>query len=88
MAVVVKRLTQRIVAPSCARSNRVSRPICKHKGLTFRISLLKSGFAPEQGIFLSTPLFPERILVFPERILEDTSDSVRVGLPESVRKKK
>lgn len=27
MAVVEKRLTQRIVAPSCARSNRVSRPI-------------------------------------------------------------
>lgn len=27
MAVVVKWLTQRIVAPSCARSTRVSRPI-------------------------------------------------------------
>ena len=31
MAVVVKWLTQRIVAPSCARSNRVSRPIRKYK---------------------------------------------------------
>lgn len=29
MAVVVKWLTQRIVAPSCARSNRVSRPMLK-----------------------------------------------------------
>ena len=41
MAVVVKRLTQRIVAPSCARSNRVSRPIyCKFK----RVSVTAGAF--------------------------------------------
>ena len=47
MAVVEKRLTQRIVAPSCARSNRVSRPIyCKSK----RVSITADTFSlfPEQ----------------------------------------